>query len=57
METGDVSEVEKVFLVVWLTWGRKGRVGSRITPRLRLVVEGVMVEPSMLREKLVEWCG
>ena len=42
---------KKIVLVIWLTWGRKERVGSRITPRLRILVEGVMVEPSMLRVK------
>ena len=37
---------------MWLAWGRNERVGSRMIPRLRTWVEGVMMEPSMLREKV-----
>jgi len=37
---------------MWLPWGRKERVGSRMIPRLRTWVEGVTMEPSMLREKV-----
>ena len=46
---------KKAVLVICLTWGRNDRVGSKMTPRLRIRSEGVTVEPSMLREKsLVE---
>ena len=46
---------KKAVLVIWLTWDWKERVGSRMTPRLRTLAEGVMMEPSMIREKsLVE---
>ena len=35
-----------------MAWGKKERVGLRMIPRLRTWVEGVMMEPSMLREKV-----
>lgn len=35
-----------------MAWGKKERVGLRMIPRLRIWVEGVMMEPSMLREKV-----
>jgi len=38
--------------VMWLAWGRKERVESRMIPRLLTWVEGVTMEPSMLREKV-----
>ena len=38
-----------------MAWGKKERVGLRMIPRLRTWVEGVMMEPSMLREKV--WAG
>lgn len=47
---------KKAVLVTWLAWGKKERVGFKMIPRLRTWVEGVMVEPSMLREKVwAEW--
>ena len=30
---------KKAVLVIWLTWGRNERVGSRMTPRLRIWVD------------------
>ena len=35
-----------------MAWGKKERVGLRMIPRLQTWVEGVMMEPSMLREKV-----
>ena len=32
---------EKADLVMWLTWGRNERVGSKVTARLWIWVEGV----------------
>ena len=37
---------------MWLAWGRKERVGTRRIQRLRTWLEGVTMEPSMLREKV-----
>ena len=45
------AATEKVS-VMWLAWARKERVGSRMIPRLRTWVEGVTMEPSMLRAKV-----
>ena len=42
---------KKAVYVIWFIWGRNERVGSRMIPRLRTRVEGVTVEPSILREK------
>ena len=42
---------EKAVLVMWLTWGRIERVGSKVTPRLRIWVEEVTMEPSILSAK------
>ena len=42
---------KKAVLVMRLTWDWKERVGSRMTPRLRILAEGVIVELSMFREK------
>ena len=42
---------KKAVLVMWLTWGRNERVGSKVTPRLRIWVEGVTMEPSILSAK------
>ena len=36
---------------MWLTCGMNERVGSKMTPRLRMRVEVVTWVPSMLREK------
>ena len=41
---------KKAVLVMWLTWDWKERVGSRMTPRLRTLVEGVTVEPSIFMD-------
>ena len=43
---------KKAVLVMCFTWDWKERVGSRMTPRLRILAEGVIVESSMFREKL-----
>ena len=42
----------RAFLNEGRVGGGKERVGSRMTPRLRTWVEGVMMEPSMLRKKV-----
>ena len=40
----------------WLTsWGRNESIGSKMTPRLQIWVEGVTMEPSMLSVKSWVW--
>ena len=38
-------------LVILFTWGRNDRVGSKMIPRLRMWVEVLTGEPSMVSEK------
>ena len=50
-ETSDVPEVEESCFLIEFICGRSERVGSRMIPRLRTQVEGVTIEPSILRER------
>lgn len=42
---------KKAGVVMWLAWGRKEGVGSTVIPRLQSRMDGVTMEPSMLRER------